>query len=119
MARLAAREAAFVGAHAPIERPERFGDDNVVLMTVEDGRNRGGLGFRHRGYFLNHHSLGFTLSTRAAGGQPNHPQRHHALSIDAKLRGFERYFEPWIDQKDTVCRTGEQRRRRTLVRGMI
>ena len=116
---LVAREAAFVRAHPPVERAERFADDNVVLMTVEDGRNCRRLRFGYCGDFFNDHALSLALCARAAGGQSHHPQRHHALRVDAKLRCFERYLEPGIEQGTPLQEASSRTSRSTLVRGTI
>ena len=81
----------------------------MVLVTVEGSRNRRRLGFGYCRDFLNNHALCFALSARTAGGQPNHPQCHHALRIDAKLRRFERDFKPRVEQKGTVRVKGQTR----------
>ena len=99
LAKLAPREAALVGAHSLVERAERLGDDDVVLMTVEDSRNGGGLRFGNRGDFFNDHTLSFALSASAAFCQSHHTQRHDALRIDAKLGSLKRYLEPRIEQR--------------------
>jgi hypothetical protein len=88
LAKLAPRQAALVGAHSPVERAERLGDDDVVLMTVESSRNGGGLRFGNRGNFFDDHTLSFALSASTARGQSHHPQRHDALRIDTKLGSF-------------------------------
>ena len=108
LARLAAREAAFVGAHPPVECAKRLTDDNVVLMTVEDGRNGRRLRFGNRGHFFDDHALSLALSARPAGGRSNHPQGHDALRVDAKLRRFERYLEPRVEQR-TPLQKGKKR----------
>jgi hypothetical protein len=95
---LAAREAALVRAYPPVECAKRFADDNVVLMAVEDSGKSRRLCFSHRGDFFDHHALSFALSLSATSGQSNHPQRHDALRIDAKLCSFKRYFEPGVEQ---------------------
>ena len=99
LAKLAPREAALVGAHSLVERAERLGDDDVVLMTVEDSRNGGGLRFGNRGDFFNDHTLSFALSASATRSQSYHPQRHDALRIDAKLGSLKSYLEPRIEQR--------------------
>jgi hypothetical protein len=99
LAKLAPGEAALVGAHSLVERAERLGDDDVVLMTFEDSRNGGGLCFGNRGDFFNDHTLCFALSASAARGQSHHPQRHDALRIDTKLGSFKRYLEPRVEQR--------------------
>jgi hypothetical protein len=71
----------------------------VVLMTVEDSRNGGGLRFGNRGDFFNDHTLSFALSASAARRQSHHSQRHDALRIDAKLGSFKRYLEPRVEQR--------------------
>jgi hypothetical protein len=105
--RLAPREAAFVGAHPPIERAKGFGDDHVVLMTIKNSGNGRRLCFGHGGDFFDHHALSFALSAGAARGQSNHPQRHDALRVDAKLGSFKRYLDPWVEQETPVAREGE------------
>jgi len=117
---LAPREAALVGAHSFVERAEGLADDDVVLVAVEDSRNGGCLRFGNRGDFLNHHALSFTLRPGTAGGQSNHPQRHDAVSVEAKLRNSKCYIEPGVEQVTPFA--GEKRRptsRRTLVRRTI
>jgi hypothetical protein len=104
---LSPRQAAFVGAYAPVERTESLGDDDVVLVAVKYSRNGCRLRFRHRGDFFNHHALSFALGASAAGGQANHPQRHDALRIDAKLRSLQRDLEPWVEQRTPFA--GEKR----------
>jgi hypothetical protein len=102
--RLGPRQAALVGAYPFVERTERLGDDDVVPVAIEDGRNRRRLRFGHGGDFFNHHALSFALGASTACGQANHPQRHDALRIDAKLCSFQRHLEPWVEQGNTVCR---------------
>ena len=87
-------------------------------MTAKSGRNGSSLRFRHRRDFLDHHALRFALSPRAAGSQPNHPERHDALRVDTKLRRFERYLDPGIEQ-GAPCRKAERTSRRTLVGATI
>ena len=53
--------------------PSVLVDDNVVLMTVEDGRNGRRLRFGNRGHFFDDHALSLALSARPAGGQSNYP----------------------------------------------
>jgi len=120
LAVLTARKAAFVGAHPSIERAEGLSDDNVVLVTVEDGRNGRHLRFGNGGDFFDYHALSFTLGSSAAGGQSNHPQRHDALRVDAKLGSFKRYLEPRVEQGTPFAGEGRRRTsRRTLGQGTI
>jgi hypothetical protein len=117
---LGARQAALVGAYAPVEGTKGLGDDDVVLVAVEDSRNGRRLRFGHRRDFFNHHALSFALGASTARGQSNHPQRHDALRIDAKLRSFQRYLEPRVEQGAPFA--GDKRRRtsrRRLVRRTI
>lgn len=101
------RQAAFVGAYPPVKRTQGLGDDDVVLVTVEDSGNGRRLRFGHRGDFFDHHALGFALGAGPARGQSNHPQRHDALRIDAKLRSLQRYLEPGVEQGAPLA--GEKR----------
>jgi len=91
-------KAALVGAYPLVERAQSLGDDDVVLVAVEDSRNGRRLRFGHRGDFFNDHALSFALSASPACGKANHPQRHDAVRIDAKLRSLQRYLEPWVEQ---------------------
>ena len=88
-------------------------------MTVEDGRNGRRLRFGYCGDFFNDHALSLALCARAAGGQSNHPQGHDALRVDAKLRRFERYLEPRVEQRTPLQKGKKRASRRTLVRGTI
>lgn len=117
---LGLRQAALVGAYPLVERAEGPGDDDVVLVAVEDGRNGCRLRFGHSGNFFNHHALSFALSASPACGQANHPQRHDALRIDAKLRSLQRYLEPWVEQGTPFAGENASRTsRRRLVRRKI
>lgn len=104
---LGPRQAPLVGAHPLVECTEGLGDDDVVLVAVEDRRNGRRLRFRHRGDFFNYHALSFALSASPACGKANHPQRHDAVRIDAKLRSLQRYLEPWVEQRTPFA--GEKR----------
>jgi len=65
---LAPREAALVGAYASIERTEGFGDDDVILVAVEDSGNGRRLRLGDGGDFFNDHALSFALSASTTSG---------------------------------------------------
>jgi hypothetical protein len=92
------RQAALVGAYPPVESTKRLSDNDVVLVAVDDSRNCRRLRFGHRGDFFDHHTLSFAVGASSTCGQANHPQRHDALRIDAKLRSFQRYLKPGVEQ---------------------